>query len=175
MKRCPRCGQNYTEPDLNFCLNDGELLMQSQDAAHGTQSSRPFADDAPPTIMMNDPRATNPTGWAGSSMPASYQTNAPAYQPPQFAMGNHRHALDQTMPIVSLILGIFSLIFVCCYGGIWLGIPAAIVGFLAMRNADREPTRYGGRGLAVAGLVLGTVTLVFSMLLLVFGIIGSAN
>jgi len=172
MKRCPKCGQAYSEPDLNFCLNDGELLMQPQDSGYG--GPRPFADDAPPTIMLNDPRATNPMGRAGgSSSPAAYQNTTPAYQPPQFGMAHMSRSLDQTLPTVSLVLGVFSLIFVCCYGGLWLGIPAAIVGFLGMRNADRDPSRFGGRGLAIAGLILGIITFVMSMLILVLGLAGN--
>ena len=175
MKRCPKCGQTYRDPDLNFCLNDGELLTQAQESPYGGGDSRPFADDAPPTIMMNDPRATNPTGWAGgSSAPAPYQNPNPAYQPPQFQMAGLSRSLDQTLPTVSLVLGIFSLIFVCCYGGLWLGVPAAIVGFMGMRNTDRDPARYGGRGLAIAGMVIGIITFVISMLLLVLGVAGNA-
>lgn len=174
MKRCPKCGQTYSEPDLNFCLNDGELLLQSQESGSGRDPSRPFVDDAPPTIMMNNPRATNPTGWAGGSSPAPYQQNtAPAYQPPQFGMAQMPRSLDQVLPTVSLVLGVSSLIFVCCYGGLWLGLPAAIVGFMGMRNADRDPTRYGGRGLAIAGLILGIITFILSILFLVLGIAGN--
>ena len=174
MKRCPRCGQTYSDPDLNFCLEDGDLLLQAQTSADGGLSSRSLIDDdAPPTVMMNDPRATNPTGWGGPSTPTQYQGGSPIYQPPQFSAGSFPRTLDQTLPTVSLILGVFSLIFVCCYGGLWLGIPAAIVGFIGMRNADRDPSRYAGRGLAIAGLVIGVVTLVLSLLMLILGIAGS--
>ena len=175
MKRCPKCGHNYLDPDLNFCLNDGELLMQAQAGPYGQGASHPFADDAPPTIMMSDPRATNPTGWAGGPSPVPYQNSPPAYQAPQFGMAHVSRSLDQTLPTVSLVLGIFSLIFACCYGGLWLGIPAAIVGFMVMRNADRDPTRFGGRGLAIAGLILGIVTFALSMLLLIAGIAGNIS
>jgi hypothetical protein len=47
---------------------------------------------------------------------------------------------------------------ICCYGGLWLGLPAAIVGYIGMRNADSDPTRYGGRGLAIGGMVAGIIT-----------------
>ena len=173
MKRCPKCGQAYADPDLNFCLNDGELLTQMQDAAFGGGASRPFADDAPPTVMMNDPRATNPTGWSGNTSPAPYQHSTPTYQPPQFGMTGMPRTQNQTLPTISLVLGVFSLIFTCCYGGILLGIPAAIVGFIGMRNADNDPAGYGGRGLAIAGMVLGITTFILSLLMLVFGIAGS--
>jgi hypothetical protein len=57
---------------------------------------------------------------------------------------------------------------------LWLGVPAAIVGFMGMRNTDRDPARYGGRGLAIAGMVIGIITFVISMLLLVLGVAGNA-
>lgn len=174
MKRCPQCGQTYGDPDLNFCLNDGELLTQMQGSTYPDAPSRPYVDDAPPTISMRDPRVTNPTGWAGQSSPVPYQDPSPVYQPPQFGMQNFGSASDQTLPTVSLVLGILSLVFVCCYGGLWLGLPAAIVGFLGMRNSERDPTRYGGRGLAIAGMILGMITFVISMLVLFLGLAGNA-
>ena len=33
MKRCPQCEKTYTDETLNFCLEDGEWLVQSDDAA----------------------------------------------------------------------------------------------------------------------------------------------
>ena len=177
MKRCPQCGQTYTDPDLNFCLNDGELLLQpaSVPGQGYSGSDRSFADDAPPTIMMKDPRATNPTGWGEPLAPVQYQNQSPVYQPPQFGMQGFSRAQDQTLPTVSLVLGIASLIFVCCYGGIWLGLPAALVGFMGLRNADSNPSQYGGKGLAIAGMVIGVVTFIISMLILVLGLFGSMS
>ena len=43
-KRCPKCGQSFADPNLNFCLNDGELLMYADD-----RSGPQFADEPPPT------------------------------------------------------------------------------------------------------------------------------
>jgi hypothetical protein len=181
MKRCPKCGQSFADPDLNFCLNDGELLLQSAAASfgstYGNQAPTAYADDdSPPTLMMNDPRTTNPVGWTGSSSPVPWQSQAPsAYQSPQFGMQNYRVASDQTLPTVSLVLGIFACLFVCCYGGIWLGIPAVVVGYLGMKNADADPNRYGGRGLAIAGLVLGIITFFASIAFIIMQIIGGIS
>jgi hypothetical protein len=66
-----------------------------------------------------------------------------------------------------MILGICAAFMVCCWGGVWLGIPAAVVGFLGMRNAESDPTRYAGRGMAIAGMVLGIITFLASI---VFGL-----
>lgn len=39
MKRCPRCKQTYSDNTLNFCLNDGDWLVDS-------------AEDEPPTAVL---------------------------------------------------------------------------------------------------------------------------
>ena len=169
MKQCPRCRQTYSDDQLNFCLEDGELLTAF---AQEPPPAR-YKDESPPTLLMNDPRATHPTNWPQSPpaqpaarwQPQNVQ-NTP-FQSPAFSPKR-----DQTLPTISLILGILSLLLVCCYGGIWLGLPAAVLGFLGMRNADNDPSRYTGRGLAVGGMVLGVISLLASI---VFAIIGIAS
>lgn len=160
MKQCPRCSQTYSDDSLNFCLNDGELLTVLGQAGR-------FADEPPPTVIMDQGRVTNPVGWPQPSQPlAEWQPQMMQPQP----FGSILAARDKTLPTVALILGLLSIILICCYGGIWLGLPAAIVGFLGMRNADAKPDRYEGRGLAIAGMVLGIVSFVASF---IFAIIAS--
>lgn len=177
MKRCPRCGQGYTDTQINFCLNDGELLMQYEPDEPPTLFSDPlpsaFADDSPPTVMMDRGRATNASNWPTSSVPSPWSGTAPVAPTQPYGLGNLRIAQDKTLPTVAMILGICSVVMVCCYGGIWLGVPAAIVGFLAIRNADSDPGRYGGRGMAITGMVLGVVTFLASMLIAFFGVLVS--
>ncbi|CAN5724956.1 hypothetical protein BH20ACI4_BH20ACI4_00790 [soil metagenome] len=140
MKTCPSCNQTYTDETLNFCLNDGTTLV--------SKDSEP-----PPTIFMDPPRTTNPN-YAEHSSPFGQQDQqiyqAP-YSPPAF-----NQSQDQTLPIVSLVLGVMCFLIVCCYGAsIPLGIGALITGYMGMRNADQNPQKYGGRGMAIGGLVLG--------------------
>ncbi len=166
MKTCPRCGKKYTEPGINFCLEDGELLSHLQESRDPSL----FADDQPPTVIMDSTRATRETNWP--TMDPIMPYSSPVVQFPQHSgLSTISQSKDQTLPIVSMALGIASLVFVCCYGGIWLGAPAAVVGFLAMRNADRDPDRYGGRGLAIAGLVIGIITFVISILFIFLGLV----
>jgi hypothetical protein len=165
MKSCPKCNQNYSDENLNFCLNDGELLRQY--------------DDAPPTIIMDAPRVTNQTSWQQSQYQpppeplAPWQTQSPMGQNQSYGVAQMVRSPDQTLPTISLVLGILSLVMICCYGGIWLGLPAAIVGFLAMRNADSDPIQYGGRGLAIGGMVLGIITFLMAIGFLILGIVSS--
>ena len=143
MKQCPRCNQTYTDDDLNFCLNDGELLAAF--------------NDAPPTVFMDPPRVTGQASWQSAPPPASWQGSQNVQNTP-FGVPAFAQSRDQTLPTIALVLGILSVLMICCYGGIWLGLPAAVVGFLGMRNADSDPTRYTGRGMAIGGMVLGIVS-----------------
>ena len=165
MKKCLRCGQTYTDDTLNFCLNDGDMLVQ---ATGYEPPPTQFADDSPPTLVMDQPRVTNPIDWAHSASPQwPAQTQiAPAQQ---YGVAGYGVSRDQALPTVSLVLGIISCLLVCCAGGIYLGLPAAIVGYLAIRNIDSRPDKYTGRGMAIGGMVLGIVTFLASLFFLIFG------
>ena len=166
MKKCLKCGQGYTDETLNFCLNDGELLVQH--TGYEPPPTR-YVDDSPPTILMNEPRVTNPIDWPQSS-PVQWQNQAPTPITNQYGLAGYGNATqNQTLSTISLVLGIISFFMVCCAGGIWLGLPAAIVGYIGLRNADNDPTRYGGRGMAIGGMVLGIVTFIASLFFLIFG------
>ena len=86
------------------------------------------------------------------------------------------------LAIVSLVLGVLgllsvipTLIFVFC--GIlpfFLGIGAAITGFLARSRASSSPDQYGGKGMATIGIVLGVLDVLapFAVVALTFLIWG---
>lgn len=174
MKQCLRCNRTYSDNDLNFCLDDGELLVAYPVEPQLTRPPEPpnFTDDAPPTIMLDRTRVTNPTNWPDpqqqSAPIAPWQQNAinTPFGRPAFV-----HSADQTVPTIALILGILSVPMICCYGGIWLGLPAAIMGFIGIRNADSDRGRYGGRGMAIAGMVLGVITFLTSIVVAIIAIL----
>jgi hypothetical protein len=66
------------------------------------------------------------------------------------------------LAITSLILGLLSL--VCL--PVLAGIPAIICGHLARGRARRLPGLYGGAGFALAGLIMGYVSLVIPLVIL---------
>ena len=112
-------------------------------------SSTPFGNADP---FNNQP--LQQTEWTPPPAPdANWQNqnigaNTP-FQPPVAGQG-----LNQTLPIVSLVLGIISL---CCYIGIITGPAALITGYMGMKNANTNPDQYGGKGLAIAGMILGGI------------------
>jgi hypothetical protein len=65
------------------------------------------------------------------------------------------------LAIASLILGIIS--FGCAF---LTGIPAAICGFIALRQISKSKGGIKGEGLAIAGLVTGLIGMVFGTALL---------
>ncbi len=104
--------------------------------------------------------------WAPPPVPdSSWQNqeigqNTP-FQPPPAGTGG----VNQTLPIVSLVLGIVSL---CCYTG-WVTGPAALItGYLGMKNANNDPANYGGKTLAIVGMVLGGIFTVLWLLYWIF-------
>ncbi len=161
MKQCPRCNQTYTDDQLNFCLNDGEMLVSSY-----AGSQRPF-DDSPPTVMMNDPRSTNPTNWqAPAAPPAQWQGQQVMSYPISLAP-------NQTLAVTSLCFGIASItVGWCCYLGVLLAPVAMITGFISISQIKSDPRSYTGRGLAIGGIVTGLIY--FAALLLIIILYGAA-
>ncbi|HTD66520.1 MAG TPA: DUF4190 domain-containing protein [Candidatus Limnocylindria bacterium] len=70
-------------------------------------------------------------------------------------------APQKGLSITSLVLGILSL--GCLY--IFAGLPAIITGHIARRRAKRQPEIYGGAGMALAGLILGYLSILTTIAL----------
>ncbi|MDH3492865.1 MAG: DUF4190 domain-containing protein [Acidobacteriota bacterium] len=165
MKICPKCNQQYDDDNLNFCLSDGEMLMETQDA------------DATPTVYMDAPRVTN-QNWEPQPDPMVQQQNPQdqqIFQQPFSAPQNYPKVVsqDKTLPTVSLVLGILSLVLMCCYLGVPLGAGAAITGFIGMSRVNSDPSTFGGKELAIIGMVLGGISFVLSILLIIGGVLSS--
>ena len=171
MKKCPQCGQTYTDPAINFCLNDGELLSYLAEDAPKTlfqNSPASFVDDSPPTEFLKSPRPTSETNWPPHAPPVQYQS--PQQGLPQQQFGGYPMTLspNQTLAVVSLGLGIGSLtIGWCCYTGLLLSPAALITGFIALSQIKKDPQAYGGRGFAIAGIVTAAVFLAGMLLFII--------
>jgi hypothetical protein len=165
MKKCTICNQTYTDESLNFCLSDGGTLVN-------------VSDDAPPTVFMNQARTTNQSNWGNESpfTPPSYEPMSPwqnpagAPVPSYMSSANPYSSPNQTLPVISLVLGIVSVVF-CCYG-FPMGVGALITGFIGYNNTKQNPSAYGGQGMAIAGMILGGVSLAILLLFVLFGIAG---
>ena len=79
--------------------------------------------------------------------------------PPDLPSSPRKTGLSTT----SLVLGILSL--ACLF--IFAGLPAIITGHIARSRARRQPEVYGGTGLALAGLILGYLSILTTIGLVV--------
>jgi hypothetical protein len=66
------------------------------------------------------------------------------------------------LPVVSLVCGILS---VTCLG-LLAGLPAIITGHLAFGRARKAPSQHGGGGMALAGLIMGYISIILTLVVL---------
>ncbi len=150
----------------------GQPLPPSFDAPKPSYQEPPptqFGASPPQFDQMNEPSFGNQplqqTDWTPPPTPvAGWQdqgigANTP-FQPPVAMQGQ-----NQTLPIIALVLGIIS---ICCYIGWATGPAALITGYLGMKNCDNDPNQYGGKGLAIAGMIVGGI---FTVLWLLYWIV----
>ena len=73
----------------------------------------------------------------------------------------------------SLVLGTVAVLgtLYCLLGGV-LGIVALLLGLRGRREIDASSGMQSGRGMAIAGMVLGTIAIVFSMAVVILVLTG---
>ena len=72
------------------------------------------------------------------------------------------------MAIASMVCGICSLVFIWVpFVNIILAIIAVAIGHVQLSNIKKFPQEYDGRGMAIAGLATGYVTIGFVVLSLI--------
>lgn len=80
------------------------------------------------------------------------------------------------MAVASMICGIISLI-ACCMWPVSgpLAIVAIVLGHIALSRCKADPSRFGGKGMAGAGLGTGYLGLIASVIMGIFGIMWASN
>jgi len=69
-----------------------------------------------------------------------------------------------------LICGILSWMMFCCCGGCPFNLFGLVFSLIALSQINSQPERYEGRGTAIAGMVLSILSLLLTLLALVWGI-----
>ena len=171
MKYCPQCHKQYTENWITFCSDDGTILI---DTGY-TPSQQPPGSQRPPyapplseqpTWRSPDPNA--PGGWA-PEQPVS--TPSPVWQPPPPPFSVQQSS--QGLSIASMVLGLVSFAGGVCLGPI-PGLIALILGLVSLSQIKKDPARYGGKPLAIIGVITGAVSLVLFGVLMIMWIIAAA-
>lgn len=129
--------ETYEEPAPAAPVYDEPATMIQPSVDIPFEAPAPVAEWTPPPA----PDAAWQNQQIGSNTP---------FQPPPAGVGGQ----NKTLPIVSLVLGIISL---CCYISPITGIAALITGYLGMKNIKNDPNTFGGKGLAMAGMICGGI------------------
>ena len=89
-----------------------------------------------------------------------------AYATPTFTRPTSKQV---GMAVASMVLGILSILIgwipiVGWFLGSIMALLAIILGAIAMSNANKRPAEFGGKGMAVTGLVLGIISIGLAIL-----------
>lgn len=146
----------------------------------------PFSGPKPPSYdppAPNFPQFKDPEPVVSTSSPSPFDSPSSAAQewaPPSAIEPSNKQehmqnspqsasppgaGLNKTLPIVSLVAGIISL---CCWLSPITGIVALVTGYLGMKNVNNDPKSYGGKGLAIAGMITGGILFILGVAYWIF-------
>lgn len=101
-----------------------------------------------------------------NSPPSTKRTRMPSPPPVVSAKAGPTPSASPTpsqkmkgLSIASLVCGIIGSVFSIT------SIPAVICGHMALHNIRIDPTKYGGKGMAIAGIILGYIAIVLGLIL----------
>lgn len=79
--------------------------------------------------------------------------------------------LSQGFAVASMVCGIIAVLSCClwCLSGP-LAIVAVVMGHVALSKAKADPARYGGKGMAKAGLIAGYLALVMTLIVTILSV-----
>jgi len=152
-----------TSPTSSPAPSDGGTASVLGSSSSGGVESNAFDDlpDAVPTAAPNPFSQTSP--YAPPSPSSSGNPAGPQRLPPG-AASNQAHPVA----IVSLVFGILSLTLgCCCWLHIPLGLTAVVTGGFGIHFGNQGR---GGKGMAIAGLIMGLISLIAYTVLAIIGV-----
>ena len=72
-----------------------------------------------------------------------------------------------------MIVGFAGILLSWCFGPV-PGIIALVLGLVALSQIKKSPEKFGGKGMAITGIVVGALTVAFYILLVIGWILASA-
>ena len=85
----------------------------------------------------------------------------------------HIGSKQQTLALLSLIFGLLSLTIGLICGGPLFGVVAIVLGVIALLKIKSDPRRFGGKGLAIAGIIAGSLQMLLMVVWIIIMIISS--
>lgn len=135
---------------------DAETVLDEEEYSPFNQPEpAPVAEWTPPP----------PPAWENQPAVSNVPAETPAFGTQEQSKG---------LAIGSLVCGILSCL--CCLS-VLTGPAAIVMGFIAKKKADESPSQFGGRGLALGGMVTGALGLLLGIVLIIlqvfFGVLGN--
>lgn len=126
----------------------------------GEALNTPYAEQ-----VEQQPPPFEQTNWTPPPVPEANWQNQQINQNAPFQPMPAGQAQSQTLAVISLVLGILS---IPCCSFIVFGIGAVVTGFIAKGKAEQNPNEYGGRGLALGGMIIGGITILLGIITIIF-------
>ena len=177
MKYCPVCKKQFDEAWLSFCSDDGTPLIQDLTPPADPNWNPRIRE---PKVQTEDEEKTKwlprdtplPGGWiAPDERPPMSPGPWTPPAPPAPVYMPIRTQKSQGLALASMITAIAGIVFgMWCFGPL-PGIAALIMGLLALSQIKKTPDKVGGKPFAVAGVVIGSITLVFYLVLFLWFIL----
>jgi hypothetical protein len=177
MRRCPKCNQYFADEWLTFCTQDGTSLVEVE---------APAAEPPPTLVKPSMPPSVSPTEQPTLDMPDRYVPPQPQpptpvqaqYIPPQPGgwapppPPPYPVRPQQSLAAASLVCGIISVtIGWCCSFGILTAPVALVMGIIALVQIKNDPAKYGGKGMAIGGVIMGALYFVIlAIIVVLYGI-----
>lgn len=148
-----------------FCFKCGASMPE--DATVCPQCATPVqaVPTPPPPQQPSTPNPASTSAWL--NVPPAPSQYSPQYPPQAQSYQPYQPTKTDGGAIASMVLGIAS--FVLCLS-FFSGIPAVIVGHISRSKIKKSGGRLKGDGLALTGLILGYISLLFIPIILAIAI-----
>ena len=166
---CSKCGAT-NEAGQRFCYNCGSRIESAVPAATnetvqlpGYQAPPPPAYQ-PPTTPYQPPQTYQPPAYGQQPLPPAY--NQPNYAQPVFT----GTAANSQLAVASLVCGIVAWVLFPFIAA----IAAIVTGHMARSEIARSGGVMGGKGMALAGLIMGYAQIALTAVAICFFILAIA-
>jgi len=160
-EKCPSCGAKR-QPGMSFCSGCGATLTP---ASGQTKQASPVSQPAAVAPASPRPPSPVPPPAPQSPRPAVYQQQYP--QPgmtvvQQTMLGPSNNGLC----VAAMVIGIIAVVFLWLpFFGIVLGLLATIFGAVGIPLSSKKGQ--AGKGMGIAGLILGIIALAANIIFIV--------
>jgi type IV pilus assembly protein PilA len=141
-----------------FCFKCGASMPEDSTVCPQCATPVQAAPTPPPPPQASASTPASTSAWL--NVPAAPSQYSPQY-PPQ-AQQRYQPAQTDGGAVASMVLGIAS--FALCLSFI-TGIPAIILGHISLSKIKKSMGRLKGEGMALAGLILGYISLPFILII----------